>query len=87
MLKITPAASFNRHATLRLEGRIVGPWVAELRQVCEKILDTGRSVRLDLADVSFADHNGIDLLLSLKARGVALMDCSPFMQEELKTQE
>ena len=55
MLKISQAGKANHSVTLKLEGRVVGPWVGELRQVCETHLSEGRALNLDLADVTFAD--------------------------------
>jgi len=71
--------------TLKLEGRVVGEWVGELRQVCERLLTDGRSLKLDLADVTFADASGVAALSSFKARGVTFSNCSPFVEEQLKS--
>ncbi len=84
-MKISQAVEANHSVTLKLEGRVVGPWVGELRQVCETVLIEGRSLILDLADVTFADANGVSTLSSLKPRGVTLTNCSPFVQEQLKS--
>ena len=59
MLKISQAGKANQSVTLKLEGRVVGPWVGELRQVCETHLSEGRVLKLDLADVTFADADGV----------------------------
>jgi anti-anti-sigma regulatory factor len=85
MLKISQIESGDRLVVLRLEGRITGPWVAEMRKACERFLDERRSLKLDLTDIAFADQNGVTALASLKARGVLLADCSPFLAEQLKT--
>jgi ABC-type transporter Mla MlaB component len=74
MLKISQVEVASRFITLRLEGRIVGPWVAELRQSCEQILREDRSLRLHLADVEFMDANGVTLLIELRSRGVSFID-------------
>ncbi len=85
MLKISQAEKANHSVTLKLEGRVVGPWVAELRQVCEKLLTEGRALKLDLADVTFADASGVAALSSFKSRGVTFTNCSPFVEEQLKS--
>ena len=85
MLKISQSATANHSVTLQLEGRVVGPWVAELRQVCETLLTEGRSLKLDLTDVTFADADGVALLAGFKTRGVALKNCSPFVDEQLRS--
>ena len=84
MLMISEAGTANLSVTLKLEGRVVGPWVAELRQVCEKLLTEGRALKLDLADVTFADASGVAALSSFKSRGVTFTNCSPFVEEQLK---
>jgi ABC-type transporter Mla MlaB component len=84
MLKISKAGTANQSVTLKLEGRVVGPWVRELGRVCEPLLDEGRGLKLDLSEVSFVDHEGVTLLLELKKRQVSLEGCSPFVSEELK---
>lgn len=71
--------------TLRLEGRVVGPWVAELRQICESPIRDGSKLILDLAEVSFADDKGVALLSSLRSRGAKLLNATPFVKEQLKS--
>lgn len=83
MLKISePAASLA--TTLKLEGRLIGPWVNQLRETCENHLAEARRVQLDLTDLAYADRGGVTLLMKLRARGVELVNCSPFLAEELK---
>jgi anti-anti-sigma regulatory factor len=84
MLKISQAGKANHAVTLKLEGRIVGLWVSELSQVCETLLTEGRLLKLDFADVTFADASGLGVLSSLKSRGVDFTNCSPFLGEQLK---
>ena len=85
MLKISQARKANHSVTLKLEGRVVGPWVGELRQVCETLLTEGRPLKLDLADVTFADADGIAVLTGFKTRGITLKNCSPFVDEQLRS--
>ena len=85
MLKISQAGKANHSVTLKLEGRVVGPWVGELRQVCETHLTEGRALKLDLTDVMFADADGVAVLTGFKTRGVTLKNCSPFVDEQLKS--
>jgi ABC-type transporter Mla MlaB component len=84
MLRISQGGAVNHSTTLKLEGRVVGPWVSELRQVCELVLSQGRKLKLDLTDVSFADADGVLMLASFKSRGVTFANCSPFVEEQLK---
>ena len=85
MLKISQARKANHSVTLKLEGRVVGPWVSELRQVCETLLTEGRALKLDLTAVTFADADGVAVLTGFKTRGVTLKNCSPFVDEQLRS--
>ena len=84
MLKISEIESANHAVTFRLEGRIAGPWVVEMRKACEKILNDGLQLKLDLAEVSYADQTGIAALAGFRSRGVLLSECSPFLAQQLK---
>jgi ABC-type transporter Mla MlaB component len=84
MLRITPTKSSDHYIILRLEGRIAGPWVTELWNACEEALSEGKTLELNLAEVSFLDNAGVSLLTKIRARGIALANCSPFVAEQLK---
>lgn len=84
MLKISKLEPVNHAVVLRLEGRVVGPWVAELQKSCEAALADGRSLKLHLADLEFMDTQGVALLSRLRSRGVVLLECPPFAAEQLK---
>ena len=70
MLRISQTGAPNHSVTLKLEGRVVGPWVEELRRICEPFLAEDRSLKLDLAEVSYVDAEGVATLNSFKSRGV-----------------
>jgi hypothetical protein len=84
MLKISMENGGNHIVTLRLEGRIAGPWTSELRSICEKLLNESRIVQLIMTEVLYLDPSGVKLLTELKRRGVLFNDCSPFTAEQLK---
>ena len=84
MLRISIDESEGNVVTLRLEGQIIGAWVSELSKACERMLTPGRTVTLDLGDVSLIDRPGLTLLASLSQRGVALQRCSPFQEAQLR---
>jgi len=84
MLKIELTESGNGITKLRLEGRVLGPWVEELRRSCDLILATGAKVTLDFSGVSFVDRSGVELVRSLRDQDVALLNCSAFVAEQLK---
>ena len=85
MLRITVLESSKIAVTLRVEGRITGPWVEELRTACNvHTVPEEVQLSLELADISFADAAGIALLRELRNRGVGLIGTTPFLTEQLK---
>ncbi|HVY71164.1 MAG TPA: hypothetical protein VHH73_14630 [Verrucomicrobiae bacterium] len=84
MLRITNGPAVDHRVTLQLEGRVAGPWVGELRRLCEPVLGKGHSLFLDLANVTFLDEEGVRLLQTLRAQGCQIVGASPFVIEQLK---
>src|SRR5277367_1056747 len=85
MLRVTVVESSRSAVTLRVEGRITGSFVEELRRACDAHTFAEEvQLSLELADVSFADAAGIVLLKELHSRGVGLLRTNPFMAEQLK---
>ncbi len=84
MLRISEMRSGKSHVLFKLEGRLVGPWVGELADASGRVLDAGRTLKLDLADVSYVDREGVKLLLMLQNRNAIFEGCSPFVLEELR---
>ena len=85
MLKITVVESSSEGVRLRAEGRLTGASVGELRRTCDlHALSYGIRLTLDLADVSFADAAGIELLKELRIRLVTLLGPSSLLAEQLK---
>ncbi|HEY4763271.1 MAG TPA: STAS domain-containing protein [Candidatus Sulfotelmatobacter sp.] len=85
MVRVTVVESSRSAVNLRVEGRITGSSVEELRRACEVHTFADEvQLSLDLADVSFADVAGIVLLKELRSRGVGLVRINPFMSEQLK---
>jgi hypothetical protein len=83
MLKITPTSSPTGER-LVLEGKISGPWVAELQSLCEAALNDHRRLTLDLTHVSYISIDGISLFRLLLRREVMLVGASSFVTEQLK---
>jgi ABC-type transporter Mla MlaB component len=84
MLMITCIEESDPTRTLKLEGKLQGPWVAELQIACEEAQSPPSCVRLDLAAVSFVDTAGVDCLQELIREGVPIVACSGFVAELLK---
>ena len=70
--------------TLKLEGKLLGPWVAELRRVCEELHTPPSGLRLNLAGVTFIDPAGIKLLGDLIRLGAAISESTGFVDELLR---
>jgi ABC-type transporter Mla MlaB component len=88
MLRVTVVESSRSAVTLRVEGRIAGSAVEELRRTCDVHTFADEvQLSLELADVSFADTAGIVLLQELRRRGVSLMRANTFMAEQLKLKD
>ena len=84
MLRITVGHGAGELESLRLEGRIVGPWVAELTRRCEAIRCAGRELELEMSGVSFLDREAVRLVRSLIEQGVDVRACSAFVGEQLR---
>ena len=84
MLRISETSAGGPGTILRLDGRLVGPWVTELEHACERTLARGALTELDLGGVEYLDRRGVSLLVELRSRGVALVAIPPFVQEQMK---
>jgi anti-anti-sigma regulatory factor len=78
MLRITHHGS-DVPATVGLDGRLVGPWVDEVRSVVTALRSQGQ-VRLNLQNLSFADVSGLELLSAMRRDGVPLIGGSPLIE-------
>ena len=82
MLKITLHDSAEE-LRFRLEGRLSGAWVAELRQCWLTAQSTiqCRKTTLDLGEVDYVDTDGQALLTEMHERGVILKAVTPLIRE------
>lgn len=88
MLRVTVVESLDSGVRLRVEGRLTGHAVEELRDSCElHALADGMRLTLDLGDVSFADGDGVQLLKDLRTRGVAMLNLVPYLALQLRHAE
>ncbi len=83
VLRITQIERADRGTTLKLEGRLAGSWVMELRRIAETCLAKSQQVQLDLSEVTFADQAGVKLLQELVGRRVEVRGLSSIAAELL----
>jgi anti-anti-sigma regulatory factor len=70
-------------ATLKVEGKLVGPWALELERIWHDLWASARqkSLRLDLRGLSFVDSNGARILREIvRATGAEIFADSPLTQ-------
>jgi ABC-type transporter Mla MlaB component len=81
MLRITIHDS-SRELRMKLEGKLSGPWVEELRQCWRTASSTtaGRATALDLGEVDFVDSGGQALLGEMYRQGVRFEAATPLIQ-------
>ena len=84
MLRISTIHRADEEIQFKLEGRLIGPWVEELRRLSDQALSQQKTVSLDLQKVWFVDLQGIDLLRDLSKKQVSQINCSPFVSQQLK---
>ena len=84
MLRISIIHRADEGMQFQLEGRLIGPWVEELRRLSDQALSQQKTVSLDLRKVWFVDLQGVDLLRDLARKRVTQINCSPFVSQQLK---
>lgn len=64
----------SKSPTLKLEGKLAGPWVGEVEKTWRSIQQPleGQALAVDLNEVSFIDRSGEKLLKQMHASGVVL---------------
>jgi ABC-type transporter Mla MlaB component len=67
-------------ATLKLEGKLAGPWVEELERI-RRSGSAREAVLVDLCDVSFVDASGKALLAQMYHGGADFLADSPLMKQ------
>ncbi|MCG3127258.1 MAG: hypothetical protein CHACPFDD_02116 [Phycisphaerae bacterium] len=83
MLRITSSTK-DGTAWLKLEGKLVGPWVDECRMACARETGRDRRLALDLSEITFVDADGVRLLRELVEQGVDIPVRSNFVAELLR---
>ena len=84
MLKISIISDSEQAIEFQLEGKLVGPWVEELRKLSDEALSLQKNVSLDLERVWFVDSRGVTLLRDPAKKQVSELNCSQFVSQQLK---
>ena len=82
MLRITRSDPNGAGLCIKLEGKLLEPWVDEVRRLFAAA-DGARLPRLELAGLMFVDAAGARLLRELLERGAQLESCAPYVAELL----
>jgi ABC-type transporter Mla MlaB component len=83
MLRITRIDGEDSMQTLKLEGKLLEPWIAELLSVSTPTNDLAGQNRLDLSGLTYVDQAGTKVLKELILRGYTVSGCSGFIAELL----
>ncbi len=84
MLRITAMECERVGPVLKLEGKLLEPWIGELHECCRRVCERALPATLDLTDLSYVDAPAAMALCDLQRRGVELTGCSPLIAELLK---
>lgn len=76
VLRIT--ATTTDKVVLKLEGRLVGPWVDELRNTVWRTNGWRQPLEIEVADLTFADEEGENTLSWLHRLGARFRGRGPF---------
>jgi anti-anti-sigma regulatory factor len=86
MLKITEVKGdrHGSHRIIKVEGKLLRPWVAELNQACSAASNDKTAIQLDLSELTYMDQSGIQAIAALRRRGVRIVACSNIAAELLQ---
>lgn len=87
MLLITEMRRTRGRCRMELQGRLVGPWVDELRRVTRETGPGCDQVVLDVSDLSFVDRGGVALLRELTTHGIHLDGVTPYIAALLESRK
>src|SRR5579872_4514180 len=83
MLKITVEEKRDRagrSVRLILEGKLSGPWVAELETTWNRVSEEPETVEVDLRALDFVSQAGEDLLRKMDRKGAKLVPGNQLMR-------
>jgi len=85
MLKISITDTDQRHRLI-VEGKLIAPWAAELRKVCQrpKADLQGGELLIELKDLTVISQEGENVLLELMDEGIRLRGYGVFTKHILR---
>ena len=83
MLRITTLCGTDSSPILRLEGKLLEPWMDEVRRACA----VQAPLRLDLSAVTFVDATAAKYLRELIQQGALITASSGFVSALLEREE
>lgn len=85
MLKISTIDSRTQHRLI-LEGKLVAPWVAELKSTCESSRAAlhGRELVIEMKHVTTISQEGENALVELMKDGAKFHSCDVFTKHVVK---
>jgi anti-anti-sigma regulatory factor len=84
MLRIIRIIGSSSVDTLKLEGKLLGPWVDEVRAAYALSMAQSGRTCLDLSALTFVDAAGTGLLRDLIQSDVEVVACSSYVAELLQ---
>lgn len=84
MLKITRICDVRSEHTIKLEGKLLEPWVGEVLRALTESNGQPSRIRVDLSAVTYVDVAGTQLLRDLIRQGIGIAACSAFVAELLR---
>jgi ABC-type transporter Mla MlaB component len=79
MLRISELPSEGSARLLKLEGKLLGPWIDELNLAINRSSTSLDRVRLDLSSLAFVDAAGARALADWIRRGTTVVACSGYV--------
>ena len=87
MIRISTTTETPNVITIRIEGRLVGEWTDFARGELDRTAQLGQEIRLDLAELRYADAGGVGFIHELHDAGVDIMRASGFISELLHQED
>ena len=84
MLRIRTQPIDETTILVKLEGKLLGPWIEEIQRSIDGSVS---SITLDLSDLTFADSAGIQVLADLIRHGAKLTACSGYVAALLQMEK